>query len=160
MHIIQRYAQRLIQQCGGDSRYNWSGCGGTIKAGSQIIEEYGWHNKRRWAKYTYSQCFLPIFTEWWDVNPFSPQAHNAGRKPRDITLEERRQRRLLLVKASKLRRQKHEKTSLYFQKGLLDDFYQQADKFNQKLQEVWDQLLSVGGPPHKSFSEWTIYTVN
>lgn len=155
MNIQVLQAGRKIRNCGGDPEKNRDGCGGSIEALEIIARAIWWSNKKRWERSWHFDCWIRAKRDWVEANPRSITAGNPnGRIRKDLTPEERKRRLSLLSSASQLRKRRLEQTTLLYSQGWMDEFYQRADKFNHKLQQIWDNLLEVGGPPHKSFVGW------
>ena len=108
MQITVTFATRRITQCGGNPKYNASGCGGEIKKAERIFKGAWWHAKRYQTKYWHFQCYVDGASFYLDTHPFvdKPTSHNGGRpKVLDLSKEQKKQRAYLAMKASKIRKE-------------------------------------------------------
>ncbi len=159
MEIHVTTAGRGIKSCGGNPDYDRVGCHETIAMGEIITRGIWFHNQKKWQRSWHFEC-------WADAAvlqaAFSPRSYKIrgtmGRPAKNITKEERKRRTSLLVKASKLRKEKFEALKIPYEKGWMVEFNQRREEYTQKLQWVWDELEKVGGPPHTSFRDWNHYT--
>ena len=109
MNITATYATRRINQCGGDPKYNASGCGGTIDKEERIFKAGWWYQKRYMTKYWHFDCYVEGSKLYLDTHPFVDKTpgRNGGRpKTLDLTEEQKKQRAYLGMKASKMRKER------------------------------------------------------
>ena len=170
MEIYVTQARRRIKSCGrkGLKDRVQIGCLKFIEMGEIIARGVWWYDKKRWQRSWHFECWatpaviqaggaIEIYISTVNLKP-SITRGTLGRPALDLTKEDRKQRRLLLVKASKLRKQRYEEISLLSSQGWMDEFYSRNEVFIGKLRSVWDQLILIGGPPDKSFNDWLDYT--
>lgn len=133
-------------------------CKFSIPQWTGIWREWWYNDKRRFEASSHYDCWDTQNRETIRMLPQVPEIRGTtGRQKKDITPEQRKRRVSLLAYASQLRRQKSEQLALLWENGWMEDWNQRKDQFNRKLKKIWDELENLGGPPHKSFSEWTEY---
>lgn len=104
MHIHASYAQRLIKAC------HW--CGGAIESGTPIMRGIWYYRRRSYHRYWHwiegplgGNCYQNQVQQWFDENSFV-SSYKGGRKPLEMTANQRKRRRSLIVMASGLRKKK------------------------------------------------------
>jgi len=140
MHISCGYAKKLIHEC--------DFCKGSIVMSEPIFRGVWYLWKRQHRRYWHFNCYIDQAKLYLELNPFVPSEHVNGGRPRmDISPGDRRNRKNLLVQASKVRTQMKEVVEYKFPGWELN-----LESLQFRLRILAERIEPIGGVPKKWFT--------